>query len=298
MVFQRDGKSRREVEAAFVLSGGNVGFEIGEYDTKLPLIIDPVLDFSTFLDTRDNNSVVAIDTDAAGNVYVAGQTSGGAHVSKLSPDGQTLHYMTFYGTSARAGGLVVDDDGNVIICGQAGSSVPIVNAFQSALRGARYALLAKISPDGSELLFFTRFGGFHVDAASSVALDPDGNIVIGGSTRSRDFPTKNAFQRDHVSADQFRTEDGFVAKFSSDGRDLIFSTFLGGSSSDVVVDLAVDPAGDIHVVGYTGSNDFPTRNPILPSPQLRPGSVSLFVSKIRSDGSELIYSSYFPGPTV
>ena len=301
VVFQREGASRRDVEAAFSLSGdGKVEFEIGVYDAKLSLIIDPILDFSTFLNTRRNNQVVAVDTDAARNVYIIGRelSTGNTNVSKLSPDGQTLHYMTFFGSSVVAGGMVVDDEGNAIICGQTGNSAPVVKAFQPAPAGARDAFLAKISPDGSDLLFATRLGGHRDDAASSVALDPDSNIVVGGSTQSRNFPTKNAIQRDHVSADGFRIEEGFVAKFSSDGQELLFSTFLGGTRNDAVVDLAVDPRGDIHLVGYTDSSEFPTRNPFMPSPELRPGMLTLWVSKIRSDGSGLIYSSYFPGPSV
>ncbi|MGH9759956.1 MAG: SBBP repeat-containing protein, partial [Blastocatellia bacterium] len=220
---------------------------------------------------------LGVATDAAGNVYVAGVTSsfstfpllpkkpvpsnfsGVAFVSKLDPTGSTVIYSTILGgsTSDSGAGIAVDSAGCAYVTGQTASAdFPTVNAAQPTIAAAPDAFIAKLSADGSSLVYSTFLGGSNADNANAIAVDSVGNAYITGQTASTDFPTKNALQSTNKGE-----LIGFVAKFGQSGA-LVYSTYLGGTAVDTPNSIAVDSQGSVYVTGATRSLDFPLENPM------------------------------------
>ncbi len=134
--------------------------------------------------------------------------------------------------------------------------------------------------------FSTFFGGNASDYAESIALGPTGNIYITGYTFSSNFPTKHAFNSTYGGE-----EDAFVAEFDPSGN-LVFSTFLGGSSLDYGYAISVDSFGNCYITGGTSSSDFPTKNAF--QAHYGGGSENAFVAKFNSTGN-LVFSTFFGG---
>jgi hypothetical protein len=137
------------------------------------------------------------------------------------------------------------------------------------------------------LAYSTYLGGSSYDWGSGIAVDSSDNIYVTGWTTSTNFPTANAFQSTNHGS-----ENAFVAKLNNTGSELVYSTYLGGSSSDLASGIAVDSSGNAYVVGQTGSTNFPTMNPIQAANN---GSVNAFVTKLNNTGSALVYSTYLGG---
>lgn len=137
------------------------------------------------------------------------------------------------------------------------------------------------------LSFSTYLGGNDNDSAEAIALDSSGNIYITGETSSTNFPTKDPIQGSNAGKD-----DAFVTKISADGSNIIYSTYIGGSEDDSGNDIAVDSSGNVYITGETFSTNFPTENPIRPALK---GTSNAFITKINSDGSNIIYSTFLVG---
>ena len=331
LIYQETGGARKEIAGGYVLLGKDrVGFRVAAYDTETPLVIDPVLSYSTFLGgasivcdetgcTNNNTDYgVGIAVDSAGNAYVTGFTfssdfptanalqpalrgTTSAFVAKLNPEGSALVYSTYLGgsNSDSGSGIAVDSAGNAYVTGTTSSpDFPTVNAFQPALRGTADAFVAKLNPAGSALVYSTYLGGSNSDSGSGIAVDNAGNAYVTGSTYSADFPTANAFQPALNGA-----SDAFVTKLDAAGA-LVYSTYLGGTGSDFCdqysncyrgdygAGIAVDSAGNAYVTGFTRSSDFPTANALQSA--LR-GVQAAFVTKLNAAGSSLVYSTYLGG---
>lgn len=139
-----------------------------------------------------------------------------------------------------------------------------------------------------ELDYSTYLGGDDIEYGNAITVDPAGCAYVAGTTNSDDFPTANPYQGDHYS------DAAFVTKFSTGGSSLIFSTYLGGSSSYAYgYGIALDSILSVYVTGATGSRSFPTLNPYQSSHA--GGNDNVFVTKFSSTGSELIYSTYLGG---
>jgi hypothetical protein len=128
-----------------------------------------------------------------------------------------------------------------------------------------------------EVIYSTYLGGSNDDSGSGIAVDSSGNAYVTGHTFSSDFPKVNA-----KYPDLWGTQDVFVFKINSTGSQVIYSTYLGGSSSDIGNGIAVDLSGNAYVTGYTFSSDFPMVNAKYPNLW---GSQDAFVFKINSAGS-------------
>lgn len=149
------------------------------------------------------------------------------------------------------------------------------------------------TPDGPvegslELARSTFFGGSGRDGVGPIELGPGGNLYVGGSTWSTDFPTKNAFQAQRAGTDV--NDDAYVAKFTPDGE-LVYSTYLGGNGWDGVLDIAIGADGSAYAVGIASSDDFPTRNAFQADNASKNDG---FVAKL-SPGGDLEYSTYLGG---
>jgi hypothetical protein len=316
VVYQDVGGLRRPVAGRFVLEGGDqVGFAVGAYDRRLPLVIDPTLSYSTYLGGTRADSGYGIAVDRDGDAYVVGNTfstdfpttpgafqtqagSPGAEsgfVAKLNPSGTALVYSTYLGSAnlANVEGVAVDRNGNAYITGATDSihfpTTP--GAFQKALRGLDDAFVTELNASGTALVYSTYLGGSSDDFASRIAVDGLGDAYVTGSTDSKDFPTTpGAFQTNPGGPNG---TDAFVTKLNPGGTALVYSTYLGGSSNDGGSGIAVDGAGDAFVTGVTQSPNFPT-TPGAFQRFLR-GPESGFVTELNAAGSAPVYSTYLGG---
>jgi uncharacterized protein (TIGR03437 family) len=213
-----------------------------------------------------------------------------------------LGYSTYLGGSANdhGYGIAVDSGGNAYITGNTGSTdFPTVNPFQktnpegsSPGAGGGCVFVSKVSADGSKLLYSTYLGGNGLDAGNAIAVDSAGDAFVTGSTTSTNFPTANAIQGKNLAA--FST--AFVTKLSPAGSALLFSTYMGGSQSEVGYGIAIDSAGNAYITGNTNSDNFPLVNPLEPYVTTGENNFpSGFVTKMSADGSALLYSTYLGG---
>ncbi len=297
-VFQEANGTRTSISGDFALAaGGAVEFRVGPYDRTKPLVIDPVLVFSTYLGGSATDVANAMAVDASGNVYLAGGTIspdfpvtsgvfqsklnsapgfGAAFVSKLNAAGTALIYSTYVGGTGgeSAYGLAVDAAGDAYFVGQTASKdfPATAGAFQTAIIGSRDSFVAKLNPTGTALLYATYLGGTTTtyeccDGASAVAVDAAGNAYVTGDTYATGFPvTPGAPQTKLASG---LAENAFVTKLNPTGTALVYSTLLGGSGQgsfsigpavfdgDFGTAIAVDAAGNAYVTGVAYSTNFP-----------------------------------------
>lgn len=215
-----------------------------------------------------------------------------AFLTKFSKTGQSLIFSTYLGGSDidNGWGLAVDKDGSAYLGGETESlDFPVKNAFQSRHGGGgRDLFVTKVSADGQTMVYSTYLGGAQGDSCYGLAVDGQGQAVIVGSTASENFPTKSPFQ-----SSLKKGRDAFVTKFSSSGRSLVFSSYLGGSGSDEVRGVASDSEGRTYLCGLTGSSDFPVKNAFQKT--YGKGTYDAFVSEIAADGTKLEFSSFLGG---
>ncbi len=303
-----DSSAKHFIDVRYVLRGDNqIGFQLGEYDSGRPLIIDPVLSFSTYLGGSNGDSGNGIAVDSSGNAYVAGgtrslnfptasplqATSGGdsdVFVAKLNASGSTLIYSTYLGGNAfdQANGIALDSSGNAFITGYtASANFPTKGAFQTSYGGNGDAFVAELDPTGSALVYSSYLGGSGADFGQGIALDSSGNAYVTGSTQSTNFPTQNPLQ-----ATSGGNSDAFVSKVNPSGSALVYSTYLGGSAADSGQGIGVDASSSAYVTGFTYSTNFPTVNAHQGSIG---GNSDAFVAKLNPSGSALVYSTYLGG---
>jgi hypothetical protein len=173
-------------------------------------------------------------------------------VTKISPDGSALIYSTYLGGSGDdyGWGIAVDSAGNAHVTGDTPSrDFPVLNAIQPTFHeGANFnSFISEINAAGSALIYSTYWGGSGGEGGSRVAVDAARNTYIGGYTFSPDFPIANAIQPTYAG-----NVDAYLTKLSPDGQTVIYSTFLGGSGFEYGWDVAVDPAGNAYMTGFTG----------------------------------------------
>jgi len=213
------------------------------------------------------------------------------HHERLTID-PSLVYSTYLGASRSDGNAIaVDSLGNAYVTGDAASGEfpTTVGALQTTSGGGGFdAFVSKLNSDGSALIYSTYLGGSGGDGGDGVAVDAAGNAYVTGTTSSTDFPTTPGAVQTTL-----RGANLFISKLNSTGSALIYSTYLGGTDFDQSRGIAVDSSGDAYVTGFTNSSDFPTTAG-APQTNLH-GGYDAFVSKLNSDGTALIYSTYLGG---
>ncbi len=263
--------------------------------------------YSSYLGGSSLDLAYGIAVDDSGSVYVTGYTtspnfpvvspiqpdvhrySRDVFISKIRSDGSGMVYSTYLGGIARDGGedIAVDGQGCTVVAGTTMSlEFPLVSSWRTAI-SQEEAFLVKLSPAGNQLLFSTLWGGVDRDYGLGVGVDDASNMYVGGRTASTDIPLQSPFQTDQGGW------DGFVAKFSSDGTILAYSTYLGGALEDGAFDMTVTPGGEAVVTGYTWSTDFPTMNAFQPN--IGMGLEDVFVVRFLPNGSALEFGTYLGG---
>lgn len=246
--------------------------------------------------------VLAVDPSNPATLYAGGSDvvlNTDAFVSKLNSTGSDLLFSTYLGGSGNetGNGIAVDGSGNIYVAGNTNSeNLPTQNAFQagpSPTEVGGNAFVTKLNPSVPSYVFSTYLGGSAKDDANSIAIDSANNVYVTGDTNSTDFPTVvNAVQTKLGDT----SGDAFVTKFNSSGSSLSYSTYLGGSNKDTGFGIAVDVSGNAYVTGVTASTNFPTANAIQPT---NGGSTNdAFVTKLNSQGSALVYSTYLGGSDI
>jgi hypothetical protein len=321
VVYQEAGAERQPVAGRYVLQGDQVGFAVGRYDRRRPLIIDPVLVYSSFLGGSGDEDIRSNAVDREGNVYVTGQTSsaafpgvnagsiqpahGGfpydAFVTKIDPTGTAIVYSTYLGGGGIEWGfgIAVDGGGNAYVTGYTDSATfPGVNAgsIQPANAGGNDAFVTKIDPTGSAIVYSTFLGGPGTDWARGIAADGAGNAYVTGGTDSATFPGVSAGSLQPVNAGGSFPADVFVTKINPTGTAIVYSTFLGGSGSEQGFGIAADGAGNAYVTGETRSSIFPGVNAGSIQPANAGGNDG-FVTKINPTGTAIVYSTFLGGST-
>jgi hypothetical protein len=265
------------------------------------------LAWSTFLGGGSSDYGYGIEVDGAGNVYVAGYTNsttfpivGGfdsvagstpdGFVAKLNPTGTGLVWSSYLGGNATdyVNGIAVDGSGNVYVTGYTYSSdFPTLGGFDTLLGGTPDAFVTMVNASGASIAWSTYLGGLSTDVGNAIAVDGSGNAYVTGYTTSTDFPTTLGAFDLSISG-----TDGFVTKIGSGGG-LVWSTFLGGSSSDYGTGIAVDSASQVTVCGYTFSSTFPTTPGAYDISWA--GSYDAFVTRLPANGSALAWSTFVGG---
>jgi hypothetical protein len=273
---ERDGR-RETVDGKCVLRGGDrVDFELGAYDRTRTVFIDPGLVYATYLGGNEDDQAEAIAVEASGAAYVTGVTG-----------------STDFPTTA--------------------------GAFVTTPPGGGNMFVTKVAADGSGLVYSTYLGGDALDnfeQGRGIAVDAAGSAYVTGDCgQGGDFPTTaGAFQRTFGGG----YEDAFVTKLTPDGSGLVYSTLLGGGDADEGDAIAVDASGAAYVTGQTSSNDLVCKGIALPiacctgfhtgtcsypttagafqrSNGAATVGTNIFVTKVKPDGSGLVYSTYLGG---
>jgi hypothetical protein len=285
------------------------------YVVKLNAAGDQLL-YSTYIGgTRDEVGVGGIAVNGNGEVLFGGTsqssdfpTTAGAYDTtpagsgvdtdvvalKLNATGTALIYSTFLSSSSTESlfGFAADSAGSIYLAGfsSPGATVPLgTTAGVINTTGDQY--IAKLLPDGSGLAYLTRWGkdfGGEI-RIRAIAVDSGNNVYLTGLTFATDLPLANPF--DSTLGGGF---DAYVTKLNPTATGLVYSTYLGGNSSDEPRAIAVDAAGSAYVAGTTG--DFPVTAGAFRTTS-SPNHLG-FVAKLSPAGNSLLWATYFTRPGI
>lgn len=329
VIYQDDPQTalRHTVEGRYTLLGhGVAGVRVGTYDARKPLVVDPVLEYSSFVGAGVTDAITAVAADSNGRLYAVGYThnsdlvdspgslqvknNGGidAFAAVFVPTASgadSLRYLTYLGGTRddSATAVTVDSAGQMYITGTTTSSdFPLAgNSVQTAYKISPTssvflpnAFVAVISIDAA-LVYGSYFGGTGGDYPFGIALDAQNRIYVVGTTSSADFPaTASAYQ-----TTLFGPTDTFVFKIDTTASTVAYATYLGGEGRDDGRGIAVSPSGLVYFAASTLSLQFPMAGKSYNNSL--PGIESLVIGVMdltQSGVSSLVYSTYFGGSTL
>ncbi|HEX8370743.1 MAG TPA: SBBP repeat-containing protein, partial [Pyrinomonadaceae bacterium] len=314
VIYQEIDGDRKYVAGNYIFKGKNkIGFEIGDYDRSQPLVIDPVLLYSTYLGGSGADSGRSIAVDAGRNVYVTGSTtstnfptanplqsnnaggSGDVFVTKINAAGNAIVYSTYFGGSVGdiGYGIDVDAGGNIYVTGVTGGTLgansfpTTAGAFDRTFNSPDESFLFKLNASGNALVYSTYTGatiGFEVKVDKTT-----GEAFIAGNAGANLPTTPGAF-----SSSCSAPSCSFVTKFNATGSALVYSTYIGEGPAN---DLAIDALGNAYITGSTISSTFPI-TPGAAQPTCTGCNLArsdAFVTKLNPNGTSLLYSTYLGG---
>ncbi|HET6974810.1 MAG TPA: SBBP repeat-containing protein [Pyrinomonadaceae bacterium] len=316
LIYQSLNGKRHYVAGRYVVENQDqIAFRIGNYDASIPLVIDPVLVFSTYLGGSGSEEGTAVTTDFEGNAYVVGATnslnfpltpgvfqsaSGGGKdlfVTKLNPNGNGVVYSTYIGGSLDdyGYGIAIDTGGNVYLTGTtASANYPVTpGVTQSAKGGGTDAFISKLNPTGSALLYSTYLGGAGNEEGFGIALDTISDVVVTGVTASNNY----LVTVDALQSTLSGPTDAFVTRLDPARNLTVFSTYLGGSGTDMGFAITLDASSNSPIVtGLTDSMNFPTTAGAFRT--VSAGGSDAFVVKLDRFGTESKYATYLGGSGI
>jgi hypothetical protein len=309
-----------QVEGHYALDAQNrVSFELGPYDHRRPLVIDPVLIYATYLGGSGGDIGYGITVDSTLDAYIAGVTNssdfpldttpgsstlqastkgnGDCFIAKLNSAGTKLLYSTYLGgTQTDTATAIAQSAGEVYITGYTNSAdfpikapagVGTTNPFQVNYGGSTDAFVSHIDATGGVLVYSSFLGGSGLDAGFGIAVDSTGNAYVTGTTQSTNFPTASPLQANNAGS-----QDAFVSKVNLTGEQLLYSTYLGGTQVDVAQSIQLDSSNNAYIAGYTFSPDFP--HPSAEQGTIG-GGADAFVAELNAAGSALTFSTFLGG---
>ena len=309
-IYQDTPRGRVSIRGRYrLLDARTVGFAIERYDTRFPLVIDPVISYATYLGGTGFGAVTGVAVDSAGNLYATGWTEaldfpivgaaqainrGGvdAFIVKMNPAGNALVYATYIGGGGEDKGaaIAVDASNQAYVTGStASNNFPLAAAIRTTLGGSKTAFALQLNAVGNTLLYSTYLGGTNYEVGTAIAVDGSGNAYIAGDTQSANFPVQTAAQWTLGGG-----TDAFVTKLTAAGA-LGFSTYLGGAGNEHAGGVAVDTGGNVYVTGGTYSANFPVLGAMQAA---NAGNQDVFVTKLRASDTQILYSTYLGGSGV
>jgi len=324
-VYQMTNRGKVEVAGGYqVLDNGQAAFRLAPYDHRSALVVDPSVEFTTFLGGTGEDYTTGLARLGAGYTYVTGQTfstdfptttkTTGSSVAKycpdnvcpayifvveLSPQGKVFSSTLIGGSDTDTATGIVADSNGVWITGTTDSLDFATNNEYGY--GYWNGFVAKLNPDLGQLDWCATFGGvgdqYTNQGSNAIALDANDAVYVAGNTSSASFPTSESLSMPHASKQKNLggTQDAFVVKIGADGSlNSGYSTYLGGTKDDAAYGIAVDASGHAYVTGYTGSTNFPTNGPTSHGSVANGGTVA-FIIELSKDGSSSIYSVLLGG---
>jgi uncharacterized repeat protein (TIGR01451 family) len=271
-VYQQIAGRKQVVEGSFVLLGENrAGFAIGAYDRSRELVIDPILNFSTYFGGAGDEHSTSVAVDASLNVYLTGSTTS----TSLPAAGGTVFQTTLTGTQ---------------------------NIYVAKIQPPLGSIPASLD-------YVTYIGGNAVDYPVGINVDGAGDAFVAGTTTSTNFPTTatTAYQTAPESSSPAGSQHVFVTALNPTATALNYSTYLSGNGADVASGMTIDALGNAFVTGTTTSTDTASTNVQFPASTLPQGiayqqfpraSIQFFVTKVNTSApkaSSISYSTYFGG---
>jgi len=240
--------------------------------------------YCTYLGGAAIETLKAMTVDANGVVYLTGTTNSSgfpvssgalqstitsnthAFVTMLDPSqagSAGLIYSTYLGgANTEEGDAIVVANGKIYVTGNTTSdNFPLVGASLQTTRVSGFdGFIAEFDPTqsgASSLIYSTYLGGSGQDLPHAIAVDPAGNIYVAGITYSNDFPTTPTSYQPFYSNNQQGDGDGFLTELNPNTGVMLYSTYLGGTLTDDVKKIVVEPGGHVALAGFTQSFDFP-----------------------------------------
>jgi hypothetical protein len=267
--------------------------------------------WSTFVGGSNADIGYGVTYDEGGNVYLVGQAGsddfpttsgaydtvwngGDAFVAKLNANGTTLVYATYLGGTSpqteEGFDIVLDGNNRACVTGVTWSAdfPTTYGSYDTTHNGFQDAFVVRLNASGTDLDFSTFLGSTGFDLGYGITMDNSGNILVTGSAGDGGFPTTN-----EAVDTTYANVEGFVAKLNPTGSTLLYSTFLGGSEEDYGRDIVTDSPGNAYVTGYSNSLDFPTTSSAYDTSHN--GDYDVFIVKLNTTGSTLMYSTYLGG---
>ncbi len=330
--FQGDGANRTAVDCEYRILESGFGFELGEYDRSRPLIIDPIVELSTYVGVPSADAR-GVGVDSEGNIYVSGMTTspdfnlGGTHfdeqldgesdmfVVKFNPDASEVIYATYIGGSDKdsAKCMFVDREGCVYLGGNTKSTDLPTKGYIEYYGPTYDFCVVKVNKAGNGLDYCCVFGGESMEEIRGITVDSIGNCIAVGGSHSPDLPTTaDAYQPRYTDPPEetpekagsfMQGEDAVIAKINPTGSDFVFCTWLGGRGFEKAWAVTTNRADEIFVAGHVEALDFPVSPGAfqtkhgggIPRPDDQYGPKDAFVAKLSADGRQLLTATYFGG---
>jgi hypothetical protein len=309
------GRKRPLPSRVRILDDNRFGFAVSGRDPARPLVVDPGLDWATYLGGSGDETLegLVLTSDGSGDIVAAGQSwspdfpySGGnlvpagltPYVARLNSTGTALVYATFFGGAGTGAHSVTDvavnGAGQPVVVGDTNSvDFPTTpGAFDRegghVSSGDYDAYVIKFNASGSGLVFGTYLAGSAGsggDVANTVGYDPAGSVVVAGQSSAADFPR---------TAGAYPGQPGlFVTRFNPTGTDVTYSGFVGPGS---VFDMVVDGQGFVTLTGQTANATFPTTPDAFD--RTLGNQRDAIVARLKLDGggaADLRYSTFLGG---